>query len=200
MAFALKPPRRAPTGNGSAIFSKPKLIWPPCSKLFPTTNRCAQPSPRAADCACCARSRGNVSRRSSCPRPSKSSKSGKSSPCFANDSGNPSSGRRMPGSAGVPPASNLTMNQAIRRRDASAPKTLPPHQVGKGPCPLQTKAFCFTRFPRRNASPQRLNPNCAPARWAFARQIFLRLRGKSPAGILIWKCCGNFHIPKRARN
>ena len=43
------------------------------------------PSPRAADCACCARNRGNASRRSFCPPPNKSSKSGKSLRCSAND-------------------------------------------------------------------------------------------------------------------
>ena len=100
-ASALKPPRRSTTGNGSAIFSKPKPIWPPCSKLFPTTSRCAQPSPRAAACACCGRSRGNVSRRSFCPRPNKSSKSGKLFHCSAKVLVNRCSGSAG-GLAGVP--------------------------------------------------------------------------------------------------
>jgi len=68
--------------------------------------------------------------------------------------------------------------------DASAPKTLPPARLGKGLVRFN-ESILFYAFPTPQRSPQRLNPNCAPARWAFARQIFLRLRGKSPAGILI---------------
>ena len=47
------------------------------------------PWPRAADCACCGRTRGNVSRHSFCPPPSRSSKSGRSSPSSANGLANP---------------------------------------------------------------------------------------------------------------
>ena len=43
---------------------------------------------RVMDCACCGRTRGNVSRHLFCLRPNKSSKSGRSSPGSANDSAN----------------------------------------------------------------------------------------------------------------
>ena len=85
MVSAPKPPDQSPIGNGCAITSKPKWIWKPCLKLFQTTGRCAPRLPRAADCGCCARTRGNVWPHSFCPPPNKSSKSGKSSRGFVND-------------------------------------------------------------------------------------------------------------------
>ena len=90
--FPPKPPRRLRTGTGSRIICKSILTWRQPWPRFPTMNRCAQPSARVADCACCARSRGNAWRHSFCPPPSRSFKSGKSSHCFANGSESQSTG------------------------------------------------------------------------------------------------------------
>ena len=53
-------------------------------KTFPDDEPMEKPSPVVADCGCCGKTRGNVSRRSSCLPPNKSSKSGRSSRCSAN--------------------------------------------------------------------------------------------------------------------
>ena len=50
------------------------------------TSRCAPPWPPAAACGCCVRTPGNAWPPSSCPPPSRSSRSGRSSPCFASAS------------------------------------------------------------------------------------------------------------------
>jgi hypothetical protein len=43
-------------------------------------------------------------------------------------------------------------------------------------------------------------PNCAPARWVFARRTCSPPRGKSPRAGLIWNASGNCRAPRRGRS
>ena len=168
------------------------------------TRRCAMRWPRVADCACSGRIRGNVSRRSFCPRPNRSFKSGKSSPCSANGSANRSPDRQPPGNAGVSPARSITISQFVRRRDASAPRTPSPRPAGRGTGRgarhIRKKIIYSIPFPLPNGSPTSPKPSFARAKWVFARRICSPPRARLPMANSIWNVCAICRWRKHAGN
>ena len=156
-----KPPRRW-RWIGSAIFFRPKSIWPPCLKLFPTTSRCAAPSPRAGDL--------RVLRQEPWECLASFILSSTKQIVQIRQIVSLLCERFGEASSAVWRASQLDRRSSFRPKGARV---------------LLNKSEFHS--PRRNDSPPRPKPNCATAKWVFARRACSPPRGRLPKANWIWK-------------